>query len=294
MGVHNNLIILGRQTSSELTKHFQQAKVYCALSYRESFGVAMAEAMACGCVPVATNRGALPEVIGTVGVTVDYADTKATVNAINTALVMPNRSREQITDNFSLDRRERELLHVFDFFSQNKSTRLRLEKTVKVANVQPGERILDLGCGIKSLKALLPTDIEYTGLDQSCIADISCDLEKGLPVELGKNKYDVIFLNEFIEHIENFRSLLEDCWRVLNQCGRIIITTPSNTRIILGEDKTHIHCFRPSNMRNLAGILDLDLTGTYGTYIQIPPIIGIPIKTDLSYISDVLIYKFVK
>jgi len=77
----------------ELLRH---TKVYCQLSYTESFGMTLLEAMACGCVPVVTNRDALPEVVGDCGVVIPYGDVNATQHAIGFAMMMDgNNARER-------------------------------------------------------------------------------------------------------------------------------------------------------------------------------------------------------
>jgi glycosyltransferase involved in cell wall biosynthesis len=78
-----NLTIVGRRLSrAELAGYFQRAAVYAQLSARESFGLALAEAMACGCVPVASAVGAISEVVGDTGFLVAYGDAKAAAGAI--------------------------------------------------------------------------------------------------------------------------------------------------------------------------------------------------------------------
>lgn len=57
--VNPDIILTGYLKDSELLRWLQRAKVYCQLSYYESFGVALAEAMACGCTPVVTDRGGI-------------------------------------------------------------------------------------------------------------------------------------------------------------------------------------------------------------------------------------------
>ena len=64
----------------------KESKVYCQLSYEESFGVSLLEAMACGCIPVVSDRGALPWLVGECGIVVPRGDVKATRNAIELAL----------------------------------------------------------------------------------------------------------------------------------------------------------------------------------------------------------------
>jgi len=95
-----------------LLKWYQKARVYCQLSYYESFGVALAEAMSCECVPVVTNNGALPEVAGDTGFYVPYGDAEATAEAIKRGLNSDKgkQARDRIKRMFPLERRKRELV----------------------------------------------------------------------------------------------------------------------------------------------------------------------------------------
>ena len=82
------------------------AKVCVQISAVESFGCALAEAMLCECVPVVTNRGALPEVVCDTGFYVPYKDNKATAEAIKKALSYDGSgSRKRIVKLFSLNKR---------------------------------------------------------------------------------------------------------------------------------------------------------------------------------------------
>ena len=105
-------------SDEELLKYYQRAKVYCQLSYYESFGMALAEAMACGCVPVVTDRGALPEVVGDTGFYGPYGTPKATAEVIRKALNssgdLGKKARERIKNMFSIERRERELIEIIE------------------------------------------------------------------------------------------------------------------------------------------------------------------------------------
>ncbi len=104
-----NVCFTSELKTEELLAIYQKSKVYCQLSYIESFGVALAEAMACGCVPIVTNKGALSEVVGDVGFYVPYGNTKETVNSIKYAFNSDkNKSaRERISEIFSLTIREK-------------------------------------------------------------------------------------------------------------------------------------------------------------------------------------------
>lgn len=99
----------------KLLNLYQRSKVYAQLSYHESFGVALAEAMSCECVPVVTRRTALPEVVGNCGLYVPYGDAEETVKALTKALdenELGKRARQRITRFFSLQERERRLVEL--------------------------------------------------------------------------------------------------------------------------------------------------------------------------------------
>ena len=113
-----NVEFTGFVSEEELVKWYQKAKVYCQLSFYEAFGVSLAEAMACECIPVVTNRGAIPEVVGDCGFYVPYGDEKAAAEAIKKALNAPEelgrKARERIKNLFSKNRREAELVRVIE------------------------------------------------------------------------------------------------------------------------------------------------------------------------------------
>ena len=111
LGKPHNLELLGRVP--DLLTYYQAAKVYCQLSFHEGFGVALAEAMACECVPVVTRRGAMQEVVRDAGVYVPYDDVLETAKGIVTALELDGSiARSRIVQNFSLERRSNALFEV--------------------------------------------------------------------------------------------------------------------------------------------------------------------------------------
>ena len=97
-----NLNFLGFVENSKLRKILSETKVYCQLSYRESFGLALAEAMQCECVPVVCNRGSLPEVVGDTGFYVPFGDAKETAKAIQKEIKIDKgkKARKRIENNF--------------------------------------------------------------------------------------------------------------------------------------------------------------------------------------------------
>lgn len=109
-----NVEILGFIPNEQLVEYYQKAKVYCQLSYYETFGVALAEAMLCECVPVSTHNAALPEVVGDTGFYVPYGDEKATSDAIKEALKSDKgkEARKRIEDKFLIEIRESKLISI--------------------------------------------------------------------------------------------------------------------------------------------------------------------------------------
>jgi glycosyltransferase involved in cell wall biosynthesis len=74
--------------------------------------VAVLEAMACGCIPIVTDRDALPEVVGDVGFIVPYGDIEKTRDAIRSALLLTPADIQTVRDRarmFSIERRNSEV-----------------------------------------------------------------------------------------------------------------------------------------------------------------------------------------
>jgi glycosyltransferase involved in cell wall biosynthesis len=109
-----NVEFTGFVSDKELLRYYQKAKVYCQLSMYESFGIAPAEALLCGCIPVVTNNAALPGVVGDTGFYVSYGDPKATAKAIKEAFKSDKgkEARERIKNMFSVEKREERLVEI--------------------------------------------------------------------------------------------------------------------------------------------------------------------------------------
>ncbi len=97
----------------ELRDLYRRASCYVQASVHEGFGIAVAEAMACGAVPVVTKRFSLPEVTGGLGEYVPLADPAAIGVAVSRAVRADEQRRHlirsYIVENFPYRRRESEL-----------------------------------------------------------------------------------------------------------------------------------------------------------------------------------------
>jgi glycosyltransferase involved in cell wall biosynthesis len=107
-----NVRLTGLLPASELIRQYQEAKVYVQVSGHEGFGLSLAEAMACECVPVVTDKGAIPEIVGDAGIYVPYGDPEATAQGIKQALKSEKggTARQRIEEMFTIDKREEALL----------------------------------------------------------------------------------------------------------------------------------------------------------------------------------------
>jgi glycosyltransferase involved in cell wall biosynthesis len=116
-----NVTFTGRISDEELSRLYDQAGVYVQVSRHEAFGVAVAEAMLHGCIPVLTRAGALPEVGGEcafyVGERTPEAVMRSILQAQDAARAnphLPQAARQRIIRNFSLERRSLELYKLLE------------------------------------------------------------------------------------------------------------------------------------------------------------------------------------
>ncbi len=108
-----NVEFTGWVDDATLLDYTLRASVYVQASRHEGFGMAVAEAMLAGCIPVVTRAGALPEVAGDCGVYSESTEPPQLARAIQSALAMPEAAREQarqrVLDRFPVSQREARL-----------------------------------------------------------------------------------------------------------------------------------------------------------------------------------------
>jgi glycosyltransferase involved in cell wall biosynthesis len=113
-----NVELTGWLSDDDLHAAYRRAAVYVQASRHEGFGLAVAEAMLAGCVPVVMNATAMPEVVGDAGILIDSQEPAAVAEGIGKALAMgPDaaaRARERILTAFPMERRREGILRVVD------------------------------------------------------------------------------------------------------------------------------------------------------------------------------------
>jgi glycosyltransferase involved in cell wall biosynthesis len=75
---------MGPVDNSEIVNLYQKSIIYVQLSDTETFGLSVAEAMSCETPVVVSKMGALPELLGDIGIFVDHNDvTSVSIQILN-------------------------------------------------------------------------------------------------------------------------------------------------------------------------------------------------------------------
>ena len=105
----DNVSFTGWLSDEDLHAAYRRAAVYVQASRHEGFGLAVAEAMLAGCVPVVMNVTAMPEVVGDAGILIDSQAPEQVADGVRRALDLdPDaaaRARERILTEFPMERR---------------------------------------------------------------------------------------------------------------------------------------------------------------------------------------------
>jgi glycosyltransferase involved in cell wall biosynthesis len=113
-----NVELTGWLSDGDLQQRFRHASAYVQASRHEGFGLAVAEAMLAGCVPVVMDVTAMPEVVGDAGVLISSQDADAVAGGVRRALELGpeggRRARERILREFPMELRREGILGVVE------------------------------------------------------------------------------------------------------------------------------------------------------------------------------------
>ena len=114
----DNVEFTGWLSDDDLHAAYRRAAVYVQASRHEGFGLAVAEAMLAGCVPVVMNVTAMPEVVGDAGVLIESQEPDQVADGVRRALELgpgaARRARERILTEFPMERRREGILQVVE------------------------------------------------------------------------------------------------------------------------------------------------------------------------------------
>ncbi|HWH10214.1 MAG TPA: class I SAM-dependent methyltransferase [Solirubrobacteraceae bacterium] len=110
-----------------------------------------------------------------------------------------------------------------------------------LANVAPGDRVLDIGCGDGAFTAALATagalpvgaDVADEALRRARARNPQLELHllddrPDAQLPFAPSSFDVVWAGELLEHLRDPRALLDDVRRVLSGTGRLLLSTPDH------------------------------------------------------------------
>ncbi len=114
----SNIHFAGEVANDKLHDLLGSQEYYLQLSIIEGFPNALCEAMLCGCIPIGSNVGAIPEIINDEKLVLKRKDTQQLKPIIDFALTLDKKAaavsaRERIKNNYPIERRAGSFLELF-------------------------------------------------------------------------------------------------------------------------------------------------------------------------------------
>ena len=114
---NSNVMVLGKQTPGDLLELYNSRQFYLQLSTSEGFPNSLGEAMACGCIPIGSAVGAIPEIIENEHLVLRQKNIDNLIQLIhklkNQDLTKLQQEAEmQIRQNFNFKKRKESLLEI--------------------------------------------------------------------------------------------------------------------------------------------------------------------------------------
>ncbi|HSI74555.1 MAG TPA: glycosyltransferase family 1 protein [Lunatimonas sp.] len=99
--LRSKIHLTGYIPNQDLPAIYAKAEIFLYPSLRESFGLPILEAMACGCPVITSNTSSMPEIAGDAAVLIDPFDPRSLANAIKHLLLDTTKRHQLISKGFS-------------------------------------------------------------------------------------------------------------------------------------------------------------------------------------------------
>ena len=114
-----NVKFLGRMNASELMNYYNQSPYYLQLSNFEGFGVALCEAMLCGCIPIVSNVNDMPNIVKDTGYILKTNDVELLIKLLEQIVAKENnelgqKARLNIINNYPVIKRKNAIFKVLE------------------------------------------------------------------------------------------------------------------------------------------------------------------------------------
>ncbi len=166
-----------------------------------------------------------------------------------------------------------------------------------------GNDVLDVGCGegyfasqvqqkgnrVVGIDAL-PRAACASAFTKYLRADLEYGLAEALP-EVGVQKFDVVLLQDVVEHLRHPDQLLRDCRKVLKPHGQVVVSVPNvanltvRLSLLCGRfeygprgilDRTHLRFFTRATARKLLRESGYDVVREMATVMPVELVFGLP------------------
>lgn len=176
--------------------------------------------------------------------------------------------------------------------------RMRFRSATKLARVQPGQAVLDIGSRNGDLRKYLPPGVKYQGIDIAPEFEapeiLIYDISLGIP--FPDASFDSVFMIEVLEHVPCPYHTMGEVRRVLRPNGVFVVSVPNPYHLKeliwnlfrVPDRQGHIYSWTRQTITRLGEMNGFRLDGFRSTYFY-PPI---PAPFPLA--SRSIVYRFVK
>ena len=118
--IPKNVRIITYLKKEALKIEYQKHTYYIQVSLNEGFGCSLSEAMLCGCIPIISSVGALPNITDNIGFNIKKRSTKELFSVIkqaihlskNDKIILSKKAHRRIYNNYNISIREKLILQV--------------------------------------------------------------------------------------------------------------------------------------------------------------------------------------